>query len=196
MSNVDDKSKAPEAPVVPFSRRMRDARRAKGLTQADVARLVGCQQSQVSMLEGGLPNKVARETLAKIADLLGIEIPDPPATSVPAATGALPFAGHAFCPQPDCPSNTPYVVGGEIFFRPAPQPGVPRPGHRCAWCGEVLAFVCPKCGAAATAGACCRECGAPLVMPPAYIDSAPELWAENRRREIAEIFGNSGFAGR
>ena len=169
---------------------MRDARRDMGLTQAELAKRAGCLQSQVSMLEGGMPNKVARETLEKIADLLGVELPKPAAEEIAAPLAAeRPFAGHAYCPQADCPSNKPYVVGGELFFMPSPQPGAPRPGHRCAWCGEVLAFVCPKCGAVATAGACCRECGSPYIFAPPALEIAPEIWAARRRAEIAEIFG-------
>ena len=176
----------PKVSEAPLSRRLRDARRDKGLTQAEVAARTGCLQSQVSMLEAGQPNKVARETLEKIASLLEVELPAVVDAVAPVMIDSPVFA-HAFCPQPDCPSNKPYVVGGELFFWPSQQPGAPRPGHRCAWCGEVLAFVCPKCGAAAGTGACCRECGTPFVAPPPMLDVAPEIWAARRRAEIAEL---------
>lgn len=179
----------PETSQVPLSRRLRDARRDKGLTQAEVAARVGCLQSQVSMLEAGQPNKVARETLEKVANLLEVELPTGVVEDKPIVIDRPVFA-HAYCPQPDCPSNKPYVVGGELFFWPAQQPGVPRPGHRCAWCGEVLAFVCPKCGAAAGVGACCRECGTPFVAAPPMLEVAPEIWAAQRRAEIAELRAN------
>lgn len=183
---MNSKKDNPKPSSVPLSRRLRDARRDKGLTQAEVAARVGCLQSQVSMLEAGQPNKVARETLEKVAALLEVEIPAAVDPVVPLAIDRPVFA-HAYCPQPDCPSNKPYMVGGDLFFWPSRQPGVPVPGHRCAWCGEVLAFVCPKCGAAAGVGACCRECGAPFVAPPPIMEEAPEIWVARRRAEIAEL---------
>jgi transcriptional regulator with XRE-family HTH domain len=184
MNDLSDRT-ASGAPVRSLPLRLRDARRARGLTQAEVARQAGCLQSQVSMLERGQPNRVARETLEKIAALLEVDLGAAPVEAV--APAVPPPPAHAYCPQAECPSNTPYCVGGELFFWPSPQPGSARPGHRCAWCGEVLAFVCPQCGAAAGAGACCRECGAPLVAPPPGLDAAPEPWAERRRQEIETL---------
>ena len=168
----------------PLHRRIRDARRAKGLSQTEVANRVGCLQSQVSMIESGLPSRVARETLVKVADFLGVEMEGQPAIAASAAP--VPF-GRAYCPQADCPSNLPYVAGGDLFFWPAAQPGAPRPGHRCVWCGEVLAFVCPHCGAPAGNGACCRECGRPYVAPPPVLDGDPAEWAVRRRAEIEAL---------
>ncbi len=169
----------------PLHRRLRAARRARGLTQAELARQAGCQQSAVSMLENGRPEVVARDTLVRLAGLLGVAVE----AEQPTVAAARPAAGRAFCPQAVCPSNVPYVVAGELLFWPRPQAAAIGGGSRarhCAYCGEVLAFVCPGCGAAAGEGACCRECGQALVPPPAEFDGPIERWAESRRQALAE----------
>lgn len=137
------------------------------------------------MLENGRPDAVARDTLVRLASLLGVTLEAAP----PAAFSPRPATGRAFCPQAICPSNVPYVVADELLFWPRPQPAAAGGGVRlrhCAYCGEVLAFVCPGCGAAAGEGACCRECGQSLVPPPAELDSPVEHWAESRRQALVE----------
>jgi DNA-binding XRE family transcriptional regulator len=163
-------------------RQLREARRSKGLTQAVLAQRVACQQSAVSMMESGRTTALARETLVRIAAELGVALEDTAAT--PVAAAAPPSLGRAFCTDPECPSNVPFVVGGALVFWPRPQPVAG--GHHCVCCGEVLASVCGKCGAPAAAGACCRECGAPFVPPPVTVCADSEAWATERRRQIAE----------
>ncbi len=161
---------------------LRDARRAKGLTQAQLAQRVGCQQSAVSMMEAGRTTALARETLVQIAAELGVTLASAASTSATPVT--TPSLGRAFCTDPECPSNVPFVVSGALLFWPRPQP-VPG-GRHCSFCGEVLANVCGKCGASAGAGACCKDCGAAFVPPPATVHADSESWAETRRRQIAE----------
>lgn len=161
---------------------LREARRAKGLTQAQLAQRVGCQQSAVSMMESGRTTALASETLARIALALGVALGHE--ASAPATADATPTSGRAFCMDPECPSNIPFVVSGALVFWPRPQPVAG--GRHCAHCGEVLAGVCGKCGAPASAGACCRDCGAPFVPPPAMVRADSEAWAAERRRQIAE----------
>jgi len=163
-------------------RQLREARRAKGLTQADLAQRVGCQQSAVSMMEAGRATALAHETLTRIAAELGVALES--AASTPAAAIAAPSFGRVFCTDPECPSNVPFVVSGALVFWPRPQPV--SGGRHCACCGEVLSNVCGKCGAPAMAGACCKDCGAPFVPPPAAVRADTEAWAETRRRQIAE----------
>ena len=160
---------------------LRAARRAKGLTQAELAQRVGCQQSAVSMMESGRTTALARETLVQIAAVLGVALDAGTATP---ATVVPPAAGHAHCTDPECPSNVPFVVSGALVFWPRPQP-VPG-GRHCAYCGEVLASACGTCGASAGTGACCRACGTPFVPPPAMVRADNEVWATERRRQIAE----------
>jgi len=52
-------------------RQLREARRSKGLTQAELAQRVACQQSAISMMESGRTTALARETLVRIAAELG-----------------------------------------------------------------------------------------------------------------------------
>ena len=169
-------------PSLEFGPDLRDARRAKGLTQAELARRVGCQQSAISMMEAGRTSALSRETLAKISAELGVPLPAPDAT--PATTDAAPAAGQPFCPDPACPSNVPFAVNGGLLFWPRPQPVAG--GAQCAFCGEVLVRACGRCGAPAATGACCRFCGGAFLPPPAVMDADAETWAANRRREIAE----------
>jgi transcriptional regulator with XRE-family HTH domain len=165
-----------------LARRLRDARRGRGLTQADLARQVGCRQSAVSMMERGRSDALSRENLGRLAALLGVTL-DVGADG----NGAAP-AGRAYCPQAGCPANVPYAVEGEVLFWPSgPQPA---PGARCcAHCGEVLARNCPSCGAPASAGACCTACGAPYVAAPPEAAGSAESWSETRRKDIAEWRG-------
>jgi DNA-binding XRE family transcriptional regulator len=158
---------------------LREARRAKGLTQSELAQRVGCQQSAVSMMESGRATALSQETLHRIAAELGVSIPKESGAAAP-----VPGVGHAYCPDAECPSNIPFVVNGALVFWPRPQPA--PAGRHCAFCGEVLARACPRCGAPAGAGACCRACGASFVPPPATLRADPEAWAEMRRRQIAE----------
>ncbi|NLF21668.1 MAG: helix-turn-helix transcriptional regulator [Lentisphaerae bacterium] len=177
MSTTDDTDD------LPLFRRLRNARRARGLTQSALAAQAGCTQSALSMMETGRMDALARPTLAKVAELLGVPLDPEPGTAVPAATAAA-SAGRAFCPGCDCPSNVPLAVNGEIILWPRPQPGGGR--RHCAFCGEVLAQTCRGCGAPAGAGACCVQCGMPFVPPPVPEPRDPETWADQRRRQIAD----------
>ncbi|MEI8242395.1 MAG: helix-turn-helix transcriptional regulator [bacterium] len=171
-----------DQPATELCLQLREARRARGLTQAQLAQRVGCQQSAVSMMEAGRATALARETLVRIAAELGVVLEQTPERSAPA--GAAPVSGAAHCTDSECPSNVPFVVSGVLVFWPRPQPVAG--GRYCAYCGEVLARVCGKCGVPAGTGACCRDCGAPFVPPPAAIHADVEAWAETRRRQIAE----------
>lgn len=54
-----------------FSERLAAIRKKAGLTQAQVGKLAGMQQSHVTLLESGQSN-VSLRTLAKVADVLGV----------------------------------------------------------------------------------------------------------------------------
>lgn len=172
----------------PLHRRLRDARRARGMTQSELADQAGCKQSAVSMLESGRLEALARPTVARIAALLGVELgaelaAEAPAGGAPAALAAPP-PGRACCPNGACPSNVPFVVAGEVIFWPRRQPTAG--GRHCAYCGEVLERLCRHCGAPVSEGACCPACGTPRVPAPPAAGDDPEGWAEARRRQIAE----------
>lgn len=162
---------------------LRRGRLAVGLTQSELADKVGCKQSALSMLERGRFSAVSRETLAKIAAEVGVQLPaeaTPPAAA--AATLALPPLGFAFCPNPDCLSNLPYFVGPELLLLPLGPAGE---GPRCAVCGEILVRACPACGAPARRNAgCCADCGAPLVPAPEDAAADPRAWAAERQAAV------------
>jgi len=173
----------PDPTSLPLHRRLRDARRAQGLTQSALAAQAGCKQSALSMMESGRMEALARGTIEKIAAVL--DVPLDPETAPAAAAAAAPASGRAFCPNGECPSNVPFAVDGEILFWPRRQPS---PGGRhCAYCGEVLERQCRTCGAPVTDGACCPQCGTAHVPPPpsAGVGDAA-AWAAARRRELAE----------
>lgn len=181
--------------------RFQEARKAKGLSQSALARLVGCQQSAVSMFEGGMSSKLSDETVKKIADLLGVALPPPEAAAgdgTLAADDATTPGGvssgtagvtvvRGYCPNGGCPSNVPYAVDGRLFYRPSRHVASPTGGHRCTQCGEILERACPVCGAPLNDGACCAVCGSPYVTPvlPEGVDAG--AYARARREEIASL---------
>lgn len=173
-----------------FHLAVRNARRAANLRQGELAAKVGCTQSALSMFESGKAGVVARETVAKIAEALGLELPaDIGGGVISAAAPALSLAPAiervVFCPNFQCLSNIPYTIGGQMLFMPLRSAGC---GHRCALCGEIMEVACPACGApVAKAGGCCGECGEPLVKWPDGFAPDPVAWAAAQRAAIAEL---------
>ena len=163
----------------PLHRRLAAARRAQGIPQSALAKQAGCAQAAISMMENGNPAAMSRETIAKIAGILKVEL-DGEGESVQAAS----VNGIAVYPNGDCPSNVPFAVNGTVAFWPKGQPSGAK---FCAYCGEVLEHACSNCGAPIGEGAFCQKCGAPHVMPPAGDISDPVAWAAARRRELAEL---------
>ena len=164
--------------------RLRDARRAKRLSQAALAQEAGCTQSAVSMMELGRPDAVSRETLRKLAVLLDITL-DAPDEVQPGTVTPHMSSGRVCCPQAECPSNIPFAVGNAVVFWPRPQP-TGHDGTYCIYCGEVLLNACLACGRPLDAGGHCRGCGAAYVNPPAAFTMSADAWAAERRRQIAE----------
>jgi transcriptional regulator with XRE-family HTH domain len=161
---------------------LRRGRLAAGLTQSALAEKVGCKQSALSMLERGRLSAVSRETLAKIADAVGVALPEGAVPAAAAVAAALPL-GFAYCPNAECLSNLPYFVGAELLLLPLGSAGE---GPRCAVCGEILSRACPACGAPVKrGGGCCADCGAPFVAVPEDIAAAPHAWAAAQQAAIA-----------
>lgn len=167
-----------------FNYQIREARRKSGMTQAALAAKVGCMQSAISMLETGRTDAVSIETLEKIATVFGISLPESAVPAIVPAQDPVAASGR-ICPDPECPSNYPYMVHGETFFLPKVHS---TPGPRCPFCGEVLVTECPECGAAlALPAACCTRCGKPLVNPPAFAPT-PDWIADHQR--LADIIAH------
>ena len=162
----------------PFHYQIRDARRQKGLTQAELARQAGCTQSALSMYESGQESALATETLHKIAKLLDIAFEESP---------ALPslFARGGFCPNHQCPAAFPYLTGGELLIRPA----FFNHARHCPHCGEILLKNCPRCETPPdeNPGACCAACGKALVLatPPEGVSTGE--WVRERQN-FAQTF--------
>lgn len=182
----------PQDRQLPIGKIFRDARRAKRLTGMQLAQMTGCTQSAISQFEGGKTTALRQDTIEKIAKVLGVTLPkqSAQADNIEQAIGSTPtaqaprIAEAAFCPNSECPSNLPYMVGDELIFHPRRQPN-PAAAF-CPWCGELLAHNCPECGAPVTRSAFCTSCGAKRVE--SAIDIAnPAEWAKARLREISEI---------
>ena len=171
--NEQDKS-------LPLYKRLAAARRVQGIPQSALAKQAGCAQAAISMMENGNATALSRETIAKIAEILKVEL-DGEGES---AAQPAPAMGIAVCPNGDGPSNVPFAVNGTVAFWPKGQPSGAK---FCAYCGEVLEHACANCGAPIGEGAFCQKCGAPRVMPPAGDISDPVAWVAARRRELAEL---------
>lgn len=175
----------------------KEARKAKGLNQSALARVLGCQQSAISMFEGGQSTKLSDETVRKMADFLGVEMPKGESEKestdavVPVAQacgeGVVGVLARGYCPNGHCPSNIPYVVEGRLFYRPNRVLASPTGGVRCTQCGEVLEMRCPVCGAPLNDGACCAVCGSAYVTSvlPEGVD--PSVYARARRDEMLQL---------
>lgn len=153
-------------------RKLKEARREKGLSQSVLAREVGCKQSALSMFEQGDGTKLNDEVVRKLAAKFGIELTErqegevaPPPAPVMAkfvmSEPAKPPRG--FCPNPHCPSNHAYQVEEKVLYRPNREEADPIGGKYCAICGELLERRCPNCGAPVHDGAICSICGEPYV---------------------------------
>lgn len=180
----------------------KEARKAKGLNQSALARAVGCQQSAISMFEGGMSTKLSDEAVNKMAEVLGLDLTallkQEEEKKKEADQGssisinvqpevATSFVVQGYCPNCHCPSNVPYVVDGHLFYRPSRGVASPKGGTRCTQCGELLEMRCPVCGAPLNDGACCAVCGSAYVTPvlPEGVD--PVTYARLRREEIIQL---------
>ncbi|MBO7684400.1 MAG: helix-turn-helix domain-containing protein [Kiritimatiellae bacterium] len=150
--------------------KIKEARRSQGLSQSELAAEVGCKQSALSMFEQGDGTKLNDAVVERLAKKFGIDLEKTGQSanregvseaSVSEFRSLPSVAG--FCPNPQCPTNRPYKVGGRECYRPDRSAADPVGGRFCAMCGEVLEKKCPSCGAAVHDGAFCSLCGAPYV---------------------------------
>ncbi len=153
-----------------ISRKLKEARRAAGLSQSVLAAEVGCKQSALSMFEQGDGTKLNEAVIKKLCAKFGIELPkedSPVARAValpprpPTIVSAQPSRG--FCPNVNCPSHGRYEVDGRLFLKPDRLAQDPVGGTYCAVCGELLERRCPNCGASVHDGAVCSLCGNPYI---------------------------------
>jgi transcriptional regulator with XRE-family HTH domain len=161
------------------------ARREKGLTQSVLALEVGCKQSAISMLEAGQPSKLSKENIEKIASALGLTLQTTQAKLV-TSLGEK----KGFCPNAHCPSNTPYIIQGELIFQPRLQVE-----KHCAYCAELLETCCPNCATAIHAeGSYCTACGTIRITNTLPADLPIAAWVVERRRELMELRKLTNFS--
>lgn len=167
----------------PIYKLLLEARRQQGITQTQLAKLADCKQSAICMMERGSPTALSREAMLKIAAILKVELPE--TESAETALPPPPPSGKAFCPNSDCPSNVPYMVGDSVALWPQLQPT--SNGKYCAYCGEVLETSCGNCEAPVTQGAFCPKCGTARVLPPEEMLPSPAEWVAARQKASAEL---------
>jgi transcriptional regulator with XRE-family HTH domain len=171
---------------------LRNARRALGMTQSELALAVDCQQSAISMFEAGRPDVLASETVEKMAQKLGVDLrPIAGCAKGESAKGPKGVSRRVmkYCPVDECPSNIPFVVRGRLLVKPRMVHADADEKTRCALCGEILEQGCPNpaCRASVRDGAFCTRCGTPYVTSTDRDDTALARWADRRRRRIREL---------
>jgi transcriptional regulator with XRE-family HTH domain len=158
---------------------MRRSRVAKNLTQARVGALVGASQSQISSFEAGDEHALAGDKVAKFAELIGFDM-----SAFDEALRAA-AATTAWCANPNCPTNEPYLIAERVALRPRMVDATRQ--RFCVFCGDELQKQCPRCGASASAGAFCSACGAPLVrgeLPREELEREDAANYEAQRRRL------------
>lgn len=168
---------------VPLHIRLRDARRAKGLTQSALASQADCKQSAVSMMEQGNATALSSEKIRHIGRILGIETPE--LTEEVISPPAIP--GRAYCPVYDCPTNRPFTVGERLLLLPKHATFHGSRATRCPMCGELLERACPECKTPIGPGACCEDCGTPYVTAPTELPIPLSQWAAEQLERIQSI---------
>jgi DNA-binding XRE family transcriptional regulator len=167
-----------------LNRLLAEARRRRGMTQSELAGLIGAKQSAISMFEAGQPDALAREKVELMAEKLDIDIKS--AQTHDSLAGPLTLK---YCPIDGCPSNIPYVAGGQLCYRPAMVEALVGCPTHCADCGEVLEDRCPneKCRAGLAEGGFCAQCGTPFVTVTERIQGSLVNWADGHRARIREL---------
>ena len=172
----------------PLNQSLKAARREKRMSQSDVATAVGCKQSAVSMFENGRTAALADEKVAAICELLGVT---PPAPESAPPRPAVALSASAFCPTYDCPSNLPYLVGGEMLLLPQTQGARSADQPHCRYCGEHLESNCPDCGAPIKEGACCQSCGTAYITSPEMADNVAD-WVMAQQQRVLTVRPSTG----
>ena len=171
-----------------IGRRIRAARKARGLTQHGLARQAGISQSQVSRLEADRAlSGLKAGCLVAIARALGIAPTRLAAGTKVEGLVVGPKADTedrlAFCPNPLCQTNTVECREGRLHLFWTSGRSYDEPGWRhvryCAFCGETLVKACRDCGwrIRSANDRICARCGQPLHHRP-----TPAEWETLRKR--------------
>ena len=170
-----------------FYEEVRIARRSKSLTQAELARIVKCKQSAISMYEAGHQDALAYQTIKMIAVELDLVVPEEVITDV--APKSTRLSCLKCCPIDDCPSNIPYTAGGELHFKPTMVRALKDESTRCTFCGEILQGCCSNesCGMPLCDGGFCSHCGDAYIVVTRMMRGDLDEWVAARCGIIKEL---------
>lgn len=147
------------SPIEVLCGKLREARRASGMKQSDLARHLDISQAAVSQYERGNTKAVARDTLRRASEILGVEAPthDP---GLPSEGDGLKFCEHA-----DCLANVVYEGRRGAIVRPRMTRAPREEPTYCHECGDMLMDHCRNddCGSPVCEGSYCGDCGSPYV---------------------------------
>ena len=170
-----------------FYEEVRIARRSKSLTQAELAKLVKCKQSAISMYEAGHLDALSYKTIRVIATKLDLVVPEEIVTDIIPENSRMSYL--KYCPIDDCPSNIPYTAGGEIHFKPTMVRALKDESTRCTSCGEILQDCCSNesCGMPLNDGGFCSHCGDAYIAVTRMMRGDLDEWAATRCGIIKEL---------
>ena len=167
----------------PVYEQLRDARRAKGLKQSDIAVLLEITQAAISRYESGKPDALSKGKVEKMAKHLGVEIDLTPRAVEGGNLGASARKGR-FCVSVWCPSCLPFILNDRLCMYPTLIDVAEGEDRKyCDLCGEPLQEGCPGCGSPYAGRAFCVKCGAAMV---AVDQSMKEEILLKRRAVVAE----------
>jgi transcriptional regulator with XRE-family HTH domain len=172
---------------IELSRLFREARHARAMTQSELAAKSGVKQSAVSMYECGRTDVVSKKNVLAMAEVLGI---DPVRVeSIQSRSAEFERPALKYCPIDSCPSNVPFVVRGEVHYKPTMTEGRAGEKMHCRYCGEFLEEQCPKseCRKPVAEGAACVHCGEFYVTTTCEFEGAPDARVAELRRQIVEL---------
>ena len=157
-------------------------RKAKELSQAELAEYIGVSQATISRIENG-ETQLSLQLAAKLARVLEVDLVDIiPEESLRNLTGHVgQEAFYAFCPNPLCVRNKVEKVDNQVLV--TWNSGQRYPSHRyeevnfCTSCGTALVRECPQCKRLLENPGTwyCMSCGSRITDRP-----TPDEWAQIR----------------
>lgn len=164
---------------------LKSARKAAGMSQAELADRVGCKQSAISMFEGGRSDVLAWEKVVRIAEILGTDI----RSFAPQMIPVVQDDGRVLkcCTNFDCERNIPRMIGDRLMVRPTFLYAQDDADTFCPECLSEMISRCPSCSHPVKRGNGCSACGTPYVICSIPGDAAQVAnWVAARRREIRD----------
>ncbi|MFG0320532.1 MAG: helix-turn-helix domain-containing protein [Planctomycetota bacterium JB042] len=147
------------SPIETLCRKLREARRASGMKQSELARHLDISQAAVSQYERGNSKAVARDTLLRACQILDVE------SGLAESGEPLEGEGLKFCEHADCLANVTYPGRSGPIVRPRMTRAGLEEATYCPECGDLLMDHCRNddCGRPVAEGSFCTDCGTPYV---------------------------------